>query len=89
MIKGMSRRVIMVDSPDPELFEKAIFILRDEVFLKKSAGPEEVLRQAERIADDYVRSRLKKKRVKIPPAVYAAAGAGLSGAVCLTLYLLL
>ena len=26
MIKGMSRRVIMVPSPDPELFENAIFI---------------------------------------------------------------
>lgn len=89
MIKGLSRRIIMVDSPDPELFEKAIFILRDEVFLKKSTEPEEVLRQAERIADDYVRSRLKKKRLRIPPVVYAAAGAGVSGAVCLALYLLL
>ena len=27
MVKGVSRRVIVVDSPDPQVFEQAIFIL--------------------------------------------------------------
>ena len=27
MVKGVSRRVIVVDSPDPRIFEQAIFIL--------------------------------------------------------------
>ena len=28
MVKGVSRRVIVVKSPDPRLFEQAIFLLR-------------------------------------------------------------
>ena len=27
LVKGVSRRVIVVDSPDPQVFEQAIFIL--------------------------------------------------------------
>ena len=30
MVKGISRQVILVHSPDPKLFEQAIFILRDD-----------------------------------------------------------
>ena len=30
MVKGTSRRVIVVDSPDPRIFEQAIFIIRNE-----------------------------------------------------------
>ena len=29
MVKGISRQVIMVPSPDPKLFDQAIFILKD------------------------------------------------------------
>ena len=29
MVKGISRQVIVVHSPDPKLFEQAIFILKD------------------------------------------------------------
>ena len=29
MVKGVTRQVILVDSPDRQRFEKAIFILRD------------------------------------------------------------
>ena len=29
MVKGNSRQVIMVNSPDPKLFDQAIFILKD------------------------------------------------------------
>ena len=30
MVKGVSRQVILVQSPDPKLFEQAIFILRTD-----------------------------------------------------------
>ena len=30
MVKGISRRVVVVKSPDPEIFDEAIFIVRDE-----------------------------------------------------------
>jgi hypothetical protein len=43
MVKGVSRQVIVVKSPDPKLFEQAIFILRtdaegisDEMLLKEA-----------------------------------------------------
>lgn len=31
MVKGISRQVIVVHSPDPKLFEQAIFILKENV----------------------------------------------------------
>lgn len=31
MVKGISRQVIVVKSPEPKLFDQAIFILRDDV----------------------------------------------------------
>ncbi len=44
MVKGTSRQVIVVQAPDPKLFEQAIFILRedardvtDEALLKEAA----------------------------------------------------
>ena len=29
MVKGISRQVIVVDAPEPKLFEQAIFIIKD------------------------------------------------------------
>lgn len=48
MVKGVARRVIMVSSPDPKLFEQALFLVRDEALCKDS--PDQVLREAELIA---------------------------------------
>ena len=33
MVKGISRQVIVVHSPDPKLFEQAIFILKEDAKL--------------------------------------------------------
>ena len=30
MVKGITRQVILVKSPDPKLFEEAIFIVKEE-----------------------------------------------------------
>lgn len=87
MIKGMSRRVIMVQSPDPELFENAIFILRNDAFAK-GAAPEDILKQAQQIADEYVKTNLERKKLKIPPALYALAGALFGGGIFAALWLL-
>ena len=59
MIKGVSRRVIVVRSPDTKLFEQAIFLLREDA---PGVTDAQVLRQACRVADDYVRARAEKKR---------------------------
>ena len=52
-IRGTSRRVIVVRSPDPEVFEEAIFVLREDRM--KNAGPQQVLEEARRAADAYLR----------------------------------
>lgn len=48
MVKGVARRVIMVNSPDPKLFEQAIFLVREEAF--RNGTPDQVLKEAEQIA---------------------------------------
>ncbi|MBR2329179.1 MAG: hypothetical protein IKA58_04775 [Clostridia bacterium] len=88
MIKGMSRRVIMVQSPDPELFENAIFILRNDAF-DKGTEPEDVLKQAQQIADEYVRTNLEKKKHMRSPLIYALAGALAGGGILGLMWLLI
>ena len=63
MVKGVCRRVIVVRSPDTELFEQAIFLLRENA---PGVTDAQVLRQACRAADDYVRGHAEKK----PPRRY-------------------
>ena len=87
MIKGMSRRVIMVESPDPELFENAIFILRNEVFSKGTA-PDDILKQAQQIADEYVRTNVEKKRPRMSPMIYTLLGALGGGGLLALLWLI-
>ena len=46
MVKGISRQVIVINSPDPKLFEQAIFIVRDG---QKEVTNELLLKEAKRI----------------------------------------
>ena len=52
MVKGISRRVIVVDSPDPQIFEQAIFILRTD---GGGVSSQQLVDQAVRIAKNYAR----------------------------------
>ena len=62
MVKGISRRVVVVDSPDPRLFEQAIFIVRNDAFSKDGVTPEQVVNEACRLARGYT-ATLSGKRV--------------------------
>jgi len=53
VVKGTSRRVIVVDSPDPKLFEQAIFIVRNDAFSQEGVTPQQVVGEACRIARGY------------------------------------
>ena len=91
MVKGISRRVIVVDSPDPQIFEQAIFILRTddkyaEAVLKtgRSAifqvSSQQLVDQAVRIAKNYARCQgLPRRRVRVPGWLWAAIGAAAIG----------
>ena len=77
MVKGVSRQVILVQSPEPKLFEQAIFILKEEA-LKEGVTDEALLREAQ----DILRSGEGKYRIRkvwLHGAVGAAGGAFLTG----------
>jgi len=85
VVKGTNKRVIVVKSPDPKVFEQAIFIVREDY----SSGLEKhhVLLEAEKIANSYFTTAVGKPgRIlrRIPKWAFAAAGALLSAFVCLT-----
>ena len=86
MVKGTSRQVIVVQSPDPKLFEQAIFILKDKAV--EDGITEEALlkeaRQAMRGKEDSGR----KRHVYLYGAFWAAAGSLATGLVWLATVLI-
>lgn len=61
MVKGVARRVVVVKSPDPKEFEQAIFLLREDA-LSEDTPEEQVLRQAQQVANEYLRQTVPKRR---------------------------
>ena len=79
MVKGISRQVILVHSPDKKLFEQAIFILRDDA---KEVTEEMLLKEAEK------EIRFPQVKAKCCGPIWAAAGAAVTGIVwCITVLL--
>ncbi|MCD8377020.1 MAG: translation initiation factor 2 [Oscillospiraceae bacterium] len=76
MVKGVSRRVIVVKTPDRRLFEQAIFIVKEDAFTHQGVTAEQVLAEAQRVADGYVRrnSVTGRRLRRVPALAYAAAG---------------
>ena len=72
MVKGISRQVILVRSPDPELFEQAIFILRDSA-VREGVTEEMLLKQA--------KQAIGKGRRHSLGFLWAAAGAAATGCI--------
>ena len=76
MVKGVSRRVVVIKSPDKNIFEEAIFIVREDA-LHKGVTREEIIREAQEVANEYMSSRRKSSRfARIPRYIYALIGAG-------------
>lgn len=70
MVKGISRQVIVVHSPDPQLFEQAIFILKDG---KQGVSDEALLKEAKRLINAPRASR--KTRFFLTGPTWACGGA--------------
>ena len=87
MVKGITRQVILVKSPDPKLFEEAIFIVKEEALNRDGVTQEQLLRQARRAADGYLKgNRVSGKlfqRWKGP--IWGAAGAA-AASLCWGVY---
>lgn len=78
MVKGISRQVIVVQSPDQKLFEQAIFILRDD---QPPVSDEVLLKEAKRLIN--MPPKGKGKQMYLPGPVWACSGALLTAAVWL------
>ena len=91
MVKGISRRAVVVDSPDPQIFEQAIFIVRNDALGKAGVTPEQVLSEACRVARGYTAAhggRGRRLWQSLPGLCYAALGGGAVGLVWLLAALL-
>ena len=75
MVKGISRQVIVVQAPDPKLFEQAIFILKEDA---KSITDEMLLKEADRVIRGASGDR-KKRKLWLYGPVWACGGAVLTG----------
>ena len=80
MVKGISRRVIVVDSPDPRIFEQAIFILRNDM-ASGSGGvsSQQLVDQAVRIAKSYARTHGSVPPRRGSPPCWAGPQSALCG----------
>ena len=74
MVKGVSRQVIVVHSPDPKLFEQAIFILKDEA-VQQGITEEALMKEAEQV----IRGPQKKLKLYLYGPVWACGGALMTG----------
>ena len=84
MVKGITRQVILVHSPDPELFDQAIFILKDGA-VKTGVTDEMLVAQAKKAA---ARSAVKDWPKALWGGIWAGAGAALVGAAWAICWLL-
>ena len=64
MVKGISRQVIVVDAPEPKLFEQAIFILKNDAVMGEGITDDALLKEAKRL--------LRGKAVETDTAVFPA-----------------
>ena len=81
MVKGISRRVIVVRSPDPRFFEQAIFIVRNDA-AGEGITSRELVEEARRVAHNYASSgtsRFSNRWRTLNPIVYTLIGAGTIG----------
>ena len=76
MVKGISRQVIVVQSPEPKLFDQAIFILKEN--MGEGITDEALLKEARQVIHNSDGTG-KKRFFYLYGAFWAAAGALLMG----------
>ena len=76
MVKGISKQVIVVQSPGPELFEQAIFILKEKA-VGEGVTDELLMKQAQQVIRGGKPE--KKRHLYLYGAVWAVGGAVLTG----------
>ena len=74
MVKGISRQVILVHAPETDIFEQAIFILKDNA---DTVTDEMLLKEAKKILNN------PPKKNKAKGIIWACGGAVLTGIIWL------
>lgn len=80
MVKGISRQVIVVHSPGEELFDQAIFILKDNA-VERGITDDALLKEAQQVIRSGEGGRKQKLWMYGP--VWACGGAVVTGLVWL------
>ncbi len=88
VVKGTARRVIVVRSPDPNVFEEAIFLVKEEYMRSPGVTQSQLLSEARKAAAGYIGGIRKTKKSSKVPLLMAASGIGGSG-IAVALMLLL
>ena len=87
MVKGVAKRVIVVRSPDPKIFEEAIFIVREDYGKDAGISRAQLLSEAQRAAGLYMGTLRKSRKKQLSPALLAVMSAILgSGAAAALVY---
>ena len=72
MVKGVSRRVVVIESPEPKIFEQAIFIVRNDAILG-GVSEREIVDEAREVVRDYVGRETKSpRRARLRSPLFAA-----------------
>ena len=91
MVKGTSKRVVVVKSPDPKVFEQALFIVREEYAGGGGSARHEILREAQEVADRYLHSvspPVGRRRSRLRLILCLVGALLLAGGAAAVLYLL-
>ncbi|MFI3226309.1 MAG: hypothetical protein R3Y09_02755 [Clostridia bacterium] len=75
MVKGVSKKIVLVPSPDKKLFEQAIFIVSDTI-----TDENDVLDRAMQVAESYLKKQ-KGINYKLRYCLCALSGFLLMGAI--------
>ena len=86
MVKGISRQVIVVHSPEKKLFEQAIFILNENAVGKDAITDDMLLKEAQQAIRGP--SSGKKRKLYLYGPAWACGGALLTGLAWLLTVLL-
>ena len=76
MVKGISKQVIVVQSPEEKLFEQAIFILNEKAVGTEGVTDEALLKEAKKLISG---KRLGKGKLRYSSLLWALGGSALTG----------
>lgn len=81
MVKGVTKRVVVVRCPDTKFFDQAIFMVRDDTLSQEGRSPEHVLEEACRVADSYIRQHTEPRKRRWQLILGGLAGVSVAVAV--------